>query len=109
MGNGQVVIYPDDNGSTDDNRASFGAVTESGTENNPTDPNNLTVDQQRKSIGFKFTGTSQFKVEFYEFCSKFDPALCGVTGGNILFAGTADNLAINCFDRAQTPPPTNAP
>jgi len=95
---GEIIIYPNDNELDSDNRATFNANTTAGNDDNPSDPNNLTDKQLRKSVGFKFTETSSFNVEFHEMCGLADHYGCGVVGGNVLFAGTATQMAESCAE-----------
>ena len=82
-------------------RVLFLSSTSGGAGDNPSDPNDLTPQQQRRSVMFTFEETSCFHVTFSQICN--DDPNCSV-GGNLIFAGTASQL-VDC----DTEPPTDPP
>jgi len=69
---------------------------------NPTDPNELTLEQKRRAVLFSFRNRSCFRLSFSQVCN--DPG-CSI-GGRLIFAGTASQLKENCATDSPTQSPT---
>lgn len=96
--------------SEDGSKATFDPLVSRTSADNPDDPNNLSNSQLEISVGFSFVDTSCFDISFYEYCSKPNGIGCTVTGGNMLFTGSADQITpMACPTSSPTSDPTAAP
>jgi hypothetical protein len=115
-------------------RTVFHSSTEGVVQDNPTDPNDMTDQQKRRSITFTFKDTDCFEFTYDHYCPveqnhdkvfplgyepednipnksndpNYDKTHCrGYSGGNFLFSGDADEIIEE--GECITPPPTSAP
>ena len=72
---------------------------------NPNDPNNLTPEQQRRSVLFTFQNKACWQASFSQVCND-GSGTCSI-GGNLIFAGTASQLE-NC-EEPETRNPVASP
>jgi hypothetical protein len=74
-------------------RTIFAGTTTGGGSDNPTDPNNLTEQQKKRSVVFTFTDTSCWTMEFNAYCPYEPEQSCGSYGGSkLLFGGGASQV-----------------
>jgi len=73
-------------------RTIFKATTNGGGNDNPTDPDDLTEQQMRRSVVFTFTNTSCWTMEFNAYCPSEPEESCDRSGSKLLFAGGASQI-----------------
>jgi len=71
-------------------RTVFHSSTKGTGDDNPTDPNNLTEQQKKRSVVYTFKNTSCFTMTFFHYCGVSDCSWYG--GGNFLFSGDAEQI-----------------
>ena len=78
---------------TNDERTVFKSTVDGNGKDNPTDPNNLTEQQMKRSIVFTFEDTECFDMVYSAYCP-FEPEnKCSWYGGsNFFFAGSAQQI-----------------
>ena len=80
-------------------RTVFQSSTKGRGQDNPSDPNNLTVQQMKRSVSMTLTNTSCWRFTYDHYCPADQPGYTGsatqckgYTGGNFLFAGESEEL-----------------
>lgn len=121
--NSEIVVQCED-GSTppcQNSRTVFESTVAGKLSDNPSDPNDLTDLQKKRSVSFTFQDTSCWEFTYDHFCPKDQPEWegtpgCGkYTGGNFLFSGSSKEIRVEgkCETTppvtSETPAPTMAP
>merc|ERR1719487_1434580 len=99
-------------------RTVFQSSTNGVGKDNPSDPNNLTVQQKKRSVSMTLTDTSCWRFTYDHYCPVDQPGYTGsatqckgYTGGNFLFAGESEELIEEgeCLTASPTSHPTSQP